>query len=29
VASAPLEAQAAMLDVESAYRTIPVKPDHK
>src|SRR3984957_13527993 len=29
VASAPHGAQAAVMDVEGAYRTIPVKPDHK
>jgi len=29
VASAPHGTQAAVMDVEGAYRTIPVKPDHK
>ncbi|RDB16022.1 hypothetical protein Hypma_003463 [Hypsizygus marmoreus] len=29
VTSAPPGAQAATLDVEGAYRTVPVKPDHK
>jgi len=29
VTAAPIGAQAAMLDVEGMYYTIPVKPDHK
>ena len=29
MANAPLGAQAATLDVEGAYCTIPIKPDHK
>jgi hypothetical protein len=29
VATAPPETQATSLDIESAYRTIPILPDHK